>query len=869
MEPGPDLPERQHVLRQVVSHRAVQLIVPLAITALAMVVLHKMFSSISLACVGQDVRTYSSTALLLSVGAMCVSYLALSLYDVILLRGVTEVKLPLGIPMMTGFSSMAVSNLLGFSWLTGGAIRYRIYSGFGVDMGAVARIIATSWIGFFIGVITLIGALMVFHPTGLSQVFALSDRQETVIGVSVLTAIAAGLVWTAKTHRKVGFGAYMIELPLASVIAKITLVSVIDLGATALTLYVLMPADLAQNFVFFFVMFVAAVGLGIISHSPGGLGVFEATILTSLGATGRTDALAALVVYRLIYTLLPFFVAVLGLVVAWAIANRQKTEARSKIILKAIGPIIPAVAAALVLLSGLVLLVSGTLPSDPARLGFLREVLPLPLVETSHLLGSIAGALLLIVARGLFRRMFRAWLLAMALLFVGLVLSILKGVDWEEAVSLAAAMAVLWVFRAAFYRADVASGLRLSWPWIASVAVLAAISAWIGFFAYSNVQYSDALWWQFAWHGDASRYMRATLAVAVVLAAAVLNMLLSKQSTRLTREPIPDVVRSLTKASSNAEAGISLSGDKRFLISKDARAYIAYADTGNTLVSKGDPIGDNDAGIAAIWMLRELADKMGRRCAFYGVSERYLPTYLDLGLQVLKIGEVARVGLTDFTLEGARRKDWRHAKARIARDGYRFEVISAADTGPIMDNLREVSDSWLNIKKSEEKGFSLGWFHPDYIQNFDIATLRNVETGRITAFANLMQAGDKSELSLDLMRYDPSGPSVAMDALFAEMMLWGKEQGFAWFSLGAAPLSGLETRHLAPLWHRIGGLLYEYGGSFYHFEGLRSFKQKFDPVWSSEYLASSGRLDAARVLYEVSLLVSRGAKGMKKHGADQ
>ena len=393
--------------------------------------------------------------------------------------------------------------------------------------------------------------------------------------------------------------------------------------------------------------------------------------------------------------------------------------------------------------------------------------------------------------------------------------------------------------------------------------------SWIGIFAYSNIQYSDALWWQFAWKGDASRFLRATLAVAVVLAAVALNTLLSKQTTRLRREPIPDVVRRLTLASTVAEAGISLSGDKRFLITADERAYIAYADTGNTLVSKGDPVGEKDAGIAAIWQLRELADKLGRRCAFYGVAERYLATYLDLGMQILKIGEVARVNLQGFSLEGPSRKDWRYAKARIAREGYRFEVIKAADLAPDLENLREISDVWLRHKKSEEKGFSLGWFHPAYIQNFDIAVLRNSETGRIVAFANLMQAGDKSELSIDLMRYDPAGPSVAMDALFAEIMLWSKEQGFRWFSLGAAPLSGLENRPLAPAWHRIGNFLYAHGEQFYHFEGLRSFKQKFDPVWSPEYLASSGRLDAARVLYEVSLLVSRVAKGIKRNGLGQ
>lgn len=857
-----------HALRRLLLHPAWRIVIPLCVTALALYVLHRMSAQINLADVKKEVGAYPLAVLALSFGAMCLSYLALSLYDGIILRQVSDVRLSHGLTMMTGASSMAVSNMLGLSWLTGGAIRYRIYSAFGVDINAIARLIATSWIAFFVGLLLLVGVLMVAHPVGLSEIIAVPKGIEMSIGLGVLAVIGWFFIWTAGERRTLGIGSLQMTLPLAGAGAKLAAISIVDLIATAATLYVLMPSDLSQNFVFFFVVFIAAIALGILSHSPAGLGVFEATIIAGTGAAGRADVLAALMLYRVIYTVMPFVISVIGLAVAWALANQQTASAASRAVFSAIRPIVPLVAAGLAMLSGAVLLISGNLPSDPSRLGFLEEILPLPLVETSHLLGSVSGVLLMIVARGLYRRMYRAWFLAMALLASGLLLSMLKGFDWEEAVTLAGATLVLWVFRAAFYRAGVVGGLRLNWKWILSVSLLVGAISWIGFFAYSNVQYSDALWWQFAWKGDASRFLRATFAVAVVLAALLLNTLLTKQSTRLQREPIPDAVRRLTTTAVNAEAGIALSGDKRFIVTADERAYVAYADTGSTLVSKGDPVGEKDACIAAIWELRELADLMGRRCAFYAVSERFLPTYLDLGLQVLKIGEVARVDLRTFTLDGARRKDWRHAKSRMERDGYIFEVIKAADLGPDMDNLHAVSDAWLAHKNSEEKGFSLGWFHPDYIQNFDHAVLRNAATGRITAFANLMQAGDKAELSLDLMRYDPQGPGMAMDALFAEMMLWGRNQGFTWFSLGAAPLSGFENRKLAPAWHRIGSFLYEHGTQFYHFEGLRAFKQKFDPVWLPQYLASSGRLDAARVLYETSLLVSRGVKGMKKHGED-
>jgi phosphatidylglycerol lysyltransferase len=230
MQTATPVPHKTHLLRRVVADRSFKILVSLAILIIAVIVLRRMFHDINWADVKKAVSAYPCPTLGLSFSAMCISYLSLSLYDVILLRGVTEVKLPSAIPMMTGFSSMAVSNLLGFSWLTGGAIRYRIYSAFGVDIGAVARLIATSWVGFFIGVLTLVGGLMVLHPKGLSEVFPLSKTQETILGLIVVAGILGLYVWTAKTRRFIGFGSYKLELPLAAAIAKITAISILVLS---------------------------------------------------------------------------------------------------------------------------------------------------------------------------------------------------------------------------------------------------------------------------------------------------------------------------------------------------------------------------------------------------------------------------------------------------------------------------------------------------------------------------------------------------------------------------------------------------------------------------------------------------------------
>ena len=106
------------------------------------------------------------------------------------------------------------------------------------------------------------------------------------------------------------------------------------------------------------------------------------------------------------------------------------------------------------------------------------------------------------------------------------------------------------------------------------------------------------------------------------------------------------------------------------------------------------------------------------------------------------------------------------------------------------------------------------------------------------------------------MRYLPNVSKVMMDALFANLLLYGKEQGFQWFNLGAAPLAGLSTNRLAARWQRIGSFIYRRGRDLYHFDGLKAFKDKFDPVWSPHYLICPGGFETAKVLFDVTTLIN-------------
>jgi phosphatidylglycerol lysyltransferase len=237
-----------------------------------------------------------------------------------------------------------------------------------------------------------------------------------------------------------------------------------------------------------------------------------------------------------------------------------------------------------------------------------------------------------------------------------------------------------------------------------------------------------------------------------------------------------------------------------------------------------------------------------------------LHLYIDIGLTLIKMGEDARVALGTLSLDGGSKKHFRYTLHKLDQEGWRFEIITPDKLPGIIIALKSISDSWLAEKKTREKRFSLGNFNETYLAELPCAIVRKNE--EISAFANLWASGDKKEMSIDLMRYASTAPKSVMDFLFLHLMLYAKEQGFAWFDLGMAPFSGMENRPLAPVWSRLAALVYSYGENFYNFQGLRQFKEKFDPVWEPKYIACPGGIFLPAVMRDSAALISGGMKGV-------
>jgi phosphatidylglycerol lysyltransferase len=227
---------------------------------------------------------------------------------------------------------------------------------------------------------------------------------------------------------------------------------------------------------------------------------------------------------------------------------------------------------------------------------------------------------------------------------------------------------------------------------------------------------------------------------------------------------------------------------------------------------------------------------------------------------VYKLGEYAYVPLPEFSIKGKARSDLRQALNRGEREQMSIEVLPPGLPPGTLAELRAISDAWLDEHSTAEKGFSLGSFSEPYLQRVPIAMVR--AGSRPVAFATLMTTERAEEASVDLMRHVPGAPNGTMDFLFTQLMLHYKAQGVQRFALGMAPMAGMETHELAPRWHRFGRWLFHSGESFYNFRGLRSFKDKFHPVWEPRYLAAPQGVATLLSLADVTALIAGGLRGV-------
>ncbi|MET0749112.1 MAG: bifunctional lysylphosphatidylglycerol flippase/synthetase MprF [Rhizobium sp.] len=800
----------------------------------------------------------SARSILLALLFTGLSFFSLIFYDTNALEFINK-KVPFPHVAMTAFSAYAVGNTAGFGALSAGAIRYRAYSRMGLTPEDIGRVIAFVTLSFGLGLAAV----------GSIALMIIADEMGPLVGVDslllrgiagVILALLAVVLFMGRGGRVISIGSFVLRLPDSRTWSRQFLVTAFDIAASATVLYVLLPES-SIGWPTFLAVYAIAVGLGVLSHVPAGLGVFETVIVASLGNAVNVDAvLGSLVLYRVIYHVIPLLLAIL--VVAATELRRFVDHPAASSVRRVGGRLMPQLLSTFALLLGVMLIFSSVTPTPDENLEFLSDYLALPVVEGAHFLSSLIGLAMVVAARGLGQRLDGAWWVSVGCAAAAVTLSLLKAIALVEAAFLLFFIFGLVVSRKLFNRPASLVNQALTAGWLMAIAVICICAIVILFFVYRDVAYSNQLWWQFEFADEAPRGLRAVLGLCIVASGIAVFSLLRPATSRLQPVSSDDVERAvaIVQAHGMADANLVRMRDKSIMFSEKGDAFIMYGKRGRSWIALFDPIGPKQALPDLVWRFVEAARSAGCRSVFYQISPALLSFCADAGLRAFKLGELAVVNLNSFELKGGKWANLRQTASRAVRDGLEFAVIEPQDVPHVLDELSAVSNAWLEDHNAKEKGFSLGAFDPDYILSQPVGVL--TKDGRIVAFANILRTETNEEGSIDLMRFSPDAPKGSMDFLFVQILEHLRNAGFQRFNLGMAPLSGMSKRESAPVWDRIGGTVFEHGERYYNFKGLRAFKAKFHPDWQPRYLAVSGGVSPMIALMDATFLIGGGLRGV-------
>lgn len=832
-------------------------LISVVIVCIALTVMYKTLHTFSLQDVLNSLESLTAASILLGFIITGLSYWAITGYDVIALKHLNQ-NVPYPRAALSAFLASTFGNNIGFAILTGTSIRYRIYAPVGLtamDIAGVSTMCALT---------TMLGMAFVFSTTmlwqsadGVASEFRFGLGVMQFMATAILIAMGSYLIYSKYKPVTLRTANFSLKLPNATTTLTQIVLATTNLMLVGSLIYVLLPRGIETSYIAFLGVFALALIAGSASNVPGGIGVFESVILVGLPEIPPAALLGSIILFRCIYYLTPLAVAAILLVYHEASKQQGRLEELQDSGLDVLDEVGPQIMAMLIILAGMVLLFSGSIP-----IGFDRDqssiYVPLLIVEISHLLGAAAGIGLIIVARGINRRLTSAFSMAVKLLALGVVTTLLKGFGIKEALVFTAILGLLWYTRSEFRRSASLFDEGFTVEWVSLISVLLAITIWLGLFSFKDVPYTASLWWNFSFDSDYSRFLRSIL-VVLGISGTIAYQYLSRPDPvpGLPESEILERVRSILKSATSTQANLVLLGDKRILFSDSGRAFLMYQIQGKSWVALGDPVGpdENEEHFDLIWSFRALCDRYGAWPVFYMVDERKLPLYEKLDLSIEQLADVALMPLENFSLSGVMQQELIEVHQRVKNKGVQYEVLSGQDTLAVMPQLKAISDDWLSASNTNEMGFSRGFFDSYYVRNFSCAIVR-MDT-KILAFAVIWTTADDNEIGLDLMRYHSDAPKNIMDYLIIETMFWAKNQGFRWFDLGIAPLSGMKRHPLAPLWHRITVLMHG------HRNDNRASKESgasidgYKPVWRAKYLVSPGGVRTLKILADIKRLVSQ------------
>jgi len=327
--------------QKTIGWNRIGVLLSIAIISVAVVVLFHMLRDTKIEEVVAALKATQPSHIAAAAFFVACGYFTLTFYDWFALRTIGRSEIPYRIAALTGFTSYSIGHNIGATVFTGGAVRYRIYSYYGLDAVEVAKICFIAGLTFWLGNATVLGLGVTYHPQAAGPIDQLPPWLNRTIAIAILVILASYVSWVWSAPREIGQGEWKVHLPSGPSTLMQIGIGILDLGSCALAMYMLLPSHPNIGFVTMAVVFVLATLLGFASHAPGGLGVFDAAMLVALWQFDKESVLAGLLLFRSLYYLLPFAIAliILGSREIWLNISGTRRVVEPKAITSVTAPI--------------------------------------------------------------------------------------------------------------------------------------------------------------------------------------------------------------------------------------------------------------------------------------------------------------------------------------------------------------------------------------------------------------------------------------------------------------------------------------------------------------------------------------------------
>lgn len=488
---------------------------PIIITAifiLAIYLLYNKLKSYSIAQIRFSIEQISYFRIFISVILMVLNYIILIGYDWLALKAIHK-TLPIGKVGLVSFIGQAVSYNFG-ALLGGTSVRYRFYSAWGFSISEIVRLVLMLAVTFWVGALGLCGIIFLWSPPvipdNLLQSMPIKDMRVLGLILCLFAFTYLGLCFGIR--KPVHFFSKEFIFPRPAIAIAQCVVAGVDIIAAAACMYVLLPGDIGVNFLDFLPSYLMAQVAVVLTHIPGGVGVFELVILELTQTSQAQAVFAAVLLFRLIYFILPLLAAAILLAI-------YETTQRKNLLRETgrwLSVLSHSISAYLVFVAGIILLVSSTLPTSSANLVLILKWLPRSIVGIGHFICALSGAGLLFIAYGLERRQAMALHIALILLFTGMIGALIKGFAWETSIMVLIIGITIFIAKRRFYRHSSFLKEPLSLQWIASSLIVILCIFLLGWFLY-HPSWDKATNWGFERPFNAARTFRAYIGIVCFL----------------------------------------------------------------------------------------------------------------------------------------------------------------------------------------------------------------------------------------------------------------------------------------------------------------------------------------------------------------